>query len=216
MTKPWIPQNPKALVIGHDPRLNRSETIAEYSLFADYYFKPVPGQKSEKRKYDLAYSLFNYISIITNKKLKPEDIAVTNLCNSSLPHAPKGKTVLIPKYEAEQGMNSILEIIDKHPGIEFIFPLSLQVNYWLQKFNFYDSNDDFCANSEPKEIGLNNNPPYFQPKQSRTFLKICGNEYSTSNKKIKLYPILHVKCYPPANRFSAYGECYDKLTAKFL
>ena len=49
MTKPWIPENPKALVIGHDPRLNRSDTIAEYSLFADYYFQSIRTRTSEKK-----------------------------------------------------------------------------------------------------------------------------------------------------------------------
>lgn len=53
----------KALLVGHDPRLQNSNTIANYALFADYYFKPISNIQSEKRKYGLAKSSFEYILI---------------------------------------------------------------------------------------------------------------------------------------------------------
>lgn len=49
----------KVLVIGHDPRLQKSNTIAEYCFFADYFFRPLPKSPSELRKYKLAESLFS-------------------------------------------------------------------------------------------------------------------------------------------------------------
>ena len=41
--KDWNPLiengvTPKVLLIGHDPRLQSSETIADYALFSNYYF----------------------------------------------------------------------------------------------------------------------------------------------------------------------------------
>jgi len=43
MTKDWKAiSEAKLLLIGHDPRFQESDTISEYSLFADYYFKPEP------------------------------------------------------------------------------------------------------------------------------------------------------------------------------
>ena len=38
-TLDWKPREPpRALLIGHDPRLQKSNTQAEYVLFANYYF----------------------------------------------------------------------------------------------------------------------------------------------------------------------------------
>ena len=45
---------PKVLLIGHDPRLQTSDTIAKYALFADYYFREQPKNSSGKRKYNFA------------------------------------------------------------------------------------------------------------------------------------------------------------------
>ena len=58
-TKPWgDPETANILVIGHDPRLQETATIADYCFFADYYFQPKPEKKNELRKYGLAESLF--------------------------------------------------------------------------------------------------------------------------------------------------------------
>lgn len=50
----------KALLIGHDPRLKKSNIIDDYALFADYYFRPEPNSKAEKQKFGLAKSTFEY------------------------------------------------------------------------------------------------------------------------------------------------------------
>lgn len=41
---------PKALIIGHDPRLQNSDTIADYALFADYYFEPKEEMNGAQQK----------------------------------------------------------------------------------------------------------------------------------------------------------------------
>jgi len=108
-TLDWEPKEnaPRALLIGHDPRLQLSDTQAEYVLFANYYFDKTIRDKAFKRKYGLATSAFTQISHITNGKIKPEEIYITNLCNSALPHAPKGKTVYIPEVKAIAGVEII-------------------------------------------------------------------------------------------------------------
>jgi len=83
----------------------------------------------------LAATVFNQITYITNGKIKPEEIYITNLCNSALPHSPRGKTVYIPEDKAKEGFENIKRIIEENQSIEYLFPMSLQVNYWLQKEN---------------------------------------------------------------------------------
>lgn len=41
----------KVLLIGHDPSLLKSNTIAGYIIFAVYYFRPEPNNKAEKQKF---------------------------------------------------------------------------------------------------------------------------------------------------------------------
>ena len=215
-TKDWKPSGtPKALVIGHDPRLQESDTIAPYALFADYYFNPIPTKPSEKRKYGLAKVTYDQITYITNSKIKPDTIYITNLCNYPLSHAPKRKMVYIPKDKAQEGLDNIIKILAELPTIEYIFPMSSQVNYWLQKLGFYDSNDSFIARSEPREKGIKFDPSYFAPKYSRTFLLICGNIYSPIGRQQKIIPILHSKQFPLNKKTIKYNLCYDRIREYF-
>lgn len=209
-------ESAKALLIGHDPRLQKSDTIAPYVLFADYYFKPEPTKPSERSKYGLAKATFDHIGYLTNNKIKPELIYITNLCNYSLPSSPANKTVLIPREKAEEGLENINKILIVNPTIEYVFPMSLQVNYWLQKLGFYDSKTDFVTLTEPREYGLISDKPYFQPKNSRTFLLICGNIYKPNNGHQKIIPILHSKQFPlKKNTISSYGPAYDRIREYF-
>ncbi|MBA7519518.1 hypothetical protein ES705_11597 [subsurface metagenome] len=217
-TKDWKSiDTARLLLVGHDPRLQQSNTIAEYVLFANYYFDDIPESAHEKKKYGLAKSTFDHVAYLTNEKFKAETIYITNLCNSQLEHAPKGKTVLITREKAEQGLVNIKRILSENPSIEYVFPTSLQVNYWLQKLGFYNSYDDFVQLSEPKEIGLKNNPSYFQPKKSRTFTMICGKIFNVVDGHQKVIPILHSKNYPLKGRFlKAYGNGYEQIRKYFL
>lgn len=208
-------EKPIALIIGHDPRLRDSDTIATYALFANYFFEEAPKRRSEKQKYGLAKSTFDQISYLTNDTIKPEDVFVTNLCNNVLPHAPKGKTVYINETEARIGVEHIKDILIKYPTIKYIFPMSLQVNYWLQELGLYNSGCEFVCMSEPKEQGINNIEPFYKPKKQRTFLLICGNQYKIDDKKRIVIPILHSKNFPLNSRMVAYEKCYSKIRNYF-
>ena len=215
-TQDWKPIKPaKALIIGHDPRLQKTDAQAPYALFADYFFTTIPTKTSEKRKYGLAKTTFDHISYLTNNKIQTDNIYVTNLCNDCLPHAPKGKTVLIPKEIANDGINRIKSIIEENPTIKYIFPMSLQVNYWLQKLGFYEANYKFVEMSEPKEIGLTNDKPYYEPKKTRSFLLICGDTFLINNGEQIVIPILHSKQFPLGEKTKEYMPAYEKIKKYF-
>ncbi len=216
-TLDWKPKEhtPRALLIGHDPRLQQSDTQAEYVLFANYYFDKTIKDRAFKSKYGLAASAFNQITHITNGKIKPEEIYITNLCNSALPHAPKSKTVYIPEEKAITGVENIKKIIDENSTIEYLFPMSLQVNYWLQKLGLYYSSDEFIEKSTPKTIGIQNKPPYYEQTGKSPFLLICGNRYHVTGGIQVVIPILHAKCFPLNKQFRAYEPAYERIRNYF-
>jgi hypothetical protein len=183
----------RVLVIGHDPRLQGSNTIAEYCFFADYYFRPISVKKSEVAKYKLAESLFSYVAWLTSNKYSADELIITNLCNRALKRYPKtkGKTVLIPEEYAREGLANINDIL-KSSQIELIIAMSQQVNYLLQKLGFYSSTPSYMEKSIPR--GKSSSNGYYEPVGKSPFLEICGNRYHAG--KIPLYPVLHVKQFP--------------------
>ena len=216
-TLDWKPTEhlPRALLIGHDPRLQKSDTQAEYVLFANYYFDKTIRDRAFKSKYGLAATTFNQISYITNGKIKPDEIYITNLCNSALPHAPKGKTVYIPEDKAIAGVENIKKIIEENPSIEILFPMSLQVNYWLQKLGLYYSIEEFIKKSTPKTKGVQNKPPYYEPIGKSPFLLICGNGYKFTGGKQIVIPILHSRRFPLNKQHKAYVPAYERISYYF-
>lgn len=198
----------KVLVIGHDPRLQKAQTIATYCFFADYYFQPKPSRPSDLRKYQLAESLFKCIRELTSGRYCDDEILITNLCNDALPQTPKRKTVFIPRDKAEEGLAHIRACL-KASNVSLIFAMSQQVNYWLQTLGFYAPVPEFLKNAEPKEIGIASEPPYYQPKNPGAFKTICGKKYLADGRYV-LFPILHIKSYPLKGRFlAAYGDRYE-------
>lgn len=207
----------KILVIGHDPRLQESDTQAVNAFFANYYFKPIPTKKNELAKYELAKAVFDYIYHLTSYKYPAEQLVLTNLCNVGLPHAPKGKTVLIPEAEARAGIIAIRNILSQSK-IEIIFAMSTQVNYWLQKLGFYPAISEFLKRAEPKLNGMSHEPPYYEPKGKGPFPLICGKQYSTEDNR-SVFPVLHVKNWPLEGSFAktyskAYEGCLNTLKSK--
>ena len=206
-TKIWgNPEKAKVLVIGHDPGLQRSPTIANYCFFADYYFQPKPSSSSELSKYKLAESLFNCIRDLTAGQFSDDKILIINLCNETLVPSPKGRTNYITREKAEDGLRTIRNLLEESK-VKLIFAMSQQVNYWLQQLGFYDTDTQFLQMSEPKEIGTYNKQPYYQPKKTGAFKEICGNKYMADNQYY-LFPILHIKSYPPKGNFLTYKENY--------
>ena len=216
-TRDWIPPKPaKALVIGHDPRLQKSDIIAEYVLFANYYFQGEPTKPPDKRKYGLAKLTFDHIMYLTDGMISPDSIYLTNLCNAALEHAPKGRTVLIPREKATEGLKNIKEILSNNPSIKYIFAMSLQVNYWLQELGLYKSDDDFLELSQPVEAGVTSDPPYFKPISGRTFTIICGGQYNITDGGQLLFPVLHSKMFPlKSNTLAAYWKGYERIRDYF-
>jgi len=206
-TKVWgDPIKAKVLVVGHDPRLQRSSTIADYCFFADYYFKPRPSKRNELKKYQLAGSLFSYIRELTGGYFHDDEIIITNLCNKALPPTPPNRTVYIPRDKAEDGLRNIKALL-KVSNIHLIFAMSQPVNYWLQKLKFYAANPAFLEAAEPKENGVNSDAPYYEPKRAGAFKMIFGQKYVADGQYI-LFPILHVKAYPLKGNFLVYHENY--------
>lgn len=212
---PWNEKhiNPKILLVGHDPRLQSSDTIADYALFANYYFNPKPKSGPEKKKYELASNSFEQVFSITCNRYKAEEIYVTNLCNEPLDRSDlKGKTILIPEDIAKKGVERIKTIITQYrTTIEYIFPMSQQVNYWLQLLGLYTKDTDFLDKAKPKQKGIDNKPPYYEPEKPKAFLKICGNIYETE-LGVKVIPILHTKAY---GKLKPYFKNYEQIKQHF-
>ncbi len=202
-------QNARVLVIGHDPRLQSSDAIAEHAFFADYFFQPAPEQASERAKYALAESVYGYVNHLTSGRYETGELVLTNLCNAPLPHAPRFKTALIPEAAAQAGLEAIQAILGQG-RIELVFAMSQQVNYWLQKLGFYPPVVEFLEMADPRPEGLQHDPPYYEPRQNRAFQLICGQRYSDGVRAV--IPILHVKNWPLTGRFAAaYGQAYRNL-----
>lgn len=87
--------------------------------------------------------------------------------------------------------------------------MSQQVNYWLQVLGFYSANAGFVEESKPKEIGINNAPPYYEPGKGGAFKRICGQKF-IADGQYYLFPILHVKSYPLKGHFCIYEEDYAR------
>jgi len=136
------------------------------------------------------------------------------LCNDVLEHAPRRKTVLIPEQKAKEGLQHIRKVLAQSQ-IECIFPMSLQVNYWLQQLGFYYSTKTFLTYSEPQKAGLISKEKYYTAKKAGTFLEICGNKYVADNQ-YPLFPILHIKQYPLKGRLIAYADNYKRLKGFFI
>jgi len=209
------PKIARVLVIGHDPRLQESDTVAEYAFFADYYFRPIPASGSEKRKYGFASSVLSCINHLTAGKYRDEELMITNLCNEALPHTPKGKTVLIPESKAEEGLAHIRQLLVRSK-IEVIFAMSLQVNYWLHNLRFCLHDSTFVDLATPRESACYGPNPYYSPKKHKAFQLVCGREYMADGK-YRLYPILHVKQWPLKGAVkSAYWDAYETYRNYFL
>ncbi len=144
----------RLLVIGEDSNLQWSDTATEYAMFADYYFRRFPEDHGERSRNVEARDLFNHITYVTLNSVKPEDMYITNLCNDYVEPAPKGKRVLIKEEKAIKGVEHIKWILEQFPTIEWILPMSLQTNYWLQKLGFYGEMRLFCMLLSHAVLGL--------------------------------------------------------------
>lgn len=207
VTRCWgSPETARVLVIGHDPRLQDSSTLADYCFFSDYYFRDKPTVRSELAKYQLAEALFVCIRDLTGGRTSDEELLVTNLCNQALPSPVGRRTVLLPRREVERGLRDLRALLTGSQ-ISLILAMSQQVNYWLQVLGFYPADALFVEESTPKEIGTRSDPPYYEPSRPGAFKRICGKEF-IADGQYSLFPILHVKSYPLKGKFGLYEPNY--------
>jgi len=206
------PAQAQVFVIGHDPRLQRSDVRAETVFFLDYLGKPKPSKRSEARKYDLASAAVAYIEYLTGGKVPLTEMYFTNLCNEFLPHAPKGGTVLIPDEVADGGIAAIEKALAlRKPQV--IIPMSLQAFYHLARSGFVTMTDEqreaFLSKAAPQPRDEERGA-YVQSKP-KAFMDVCGEQFLHGS--IPVVPVLHVKAWPLRGRLIAYESPMRKAAA---
>ena len=203
----------KVLVIGEDSNLQWSETVPKVVMFADYFFRSFPEDHGERSRNVEARNLFDYITYLTGGKYKPEEYYFTNFCNDYVEQSPKGKRVLIPSEKAVRGLSHVEWILQENPSIEYVVAMSLQTNYWLQKLGFYEGSDDFVYGAQPRQVGLNSEPPYYQPVNGKVFQSVCGRVFECKMVQgLKVIAALPAKDYPLKEKNAEmYGEIFQNL-----
>ncbi|MDD4609127.1 MAG: hypothetical protein WCQ82_04975 [Bacteroidaceae bacterium] len=207
----------KLLVIGEDSNLQWSDKTTQIAMFADYYFRSFPEDHGERSRNVEARNLFSYLGFATLNKIKPNEIYITNLCNDQVAPAPRGKRVLIPEEKAVRGLSHIEWILEENPTIEYVFVMSMQSNYWLQKLGFYPSTEEFLKGAEPRRKGLEDmDEPFYQPVNGKVFRTICAQELTATKFPVKVFPILPAKDYPfTAKNSELFAAAYEKLRTFF-
>ena len=206
----------KILIIGEDSNLQWTDTVTEYAMFADYYFRPFPEDHGERSRNVEAQNLYHHILFLTNDLFKAEEIYVTNLCNDYVQPPAKGKRVLIPEEKAIKGFAHIKWILEQNPSIEYIFAMSLQTNYWLQKLGLYGGDETFLHGAQPRRVGMECIEPYYQPVDAKTFRTIIGHIYDTTIDDVKVIPLLPAKDFPLREKNEElFREAYTSIREVF-
>lgn len=195
------------LVLGHDPRLQKSPAEAEKAFFFDYLEKYAerPTYGPHASKYDLAKGVWDYVSHLAGRKVALEELFVTNLCNEFLPHTPGSGTVLIPLEYAQRGLKEITQLIAKGK-FKLILPMAVQPFYYLCNLGFIDEGNElvqsFIAGAKPSpkkaKAGI------YQQTGYAPFLKVCGQCFHHAG--IPVVPVVHVKMWPLKPRFKKYTQ----------
>ena len=193
----------RVFAIGHDPRLQRSDAEAETVFFLDYLERGRPTQKSEAAKYDLASATVEYIYHLTGGEVPLAEMYFTNLCNEFLPHAPKGRTVLIPDRVADRGIADIETALAQGKP-QVIIPMSLQVFYHLARSGFVAmeqrKREPFLRKASPKPRDEDRGA--YVAAVSGAFLEVCGELFLHGS--VPVVPVLHVKTWPLRGPLEAY------------
>jgi hypothetical protein len=194
------------LVIGHDPRLQKSQAEAETAFFFDYLAQSKPTSRSEARKYGLAKAVWDYVGKLAGRDVPLEELYVTNLCNQFLDHAPDSGTVLIPDDLARRGVERIVQTVASG-GFQVILSMAVQPFYHLCRWGFIDEGDAeliarFLGGARPRpskaEQGI------YTQSGSAPFLAVCGRRFH--HRGVPVVPIVHVKQWPLKPRMVRYTE----------
>jgi hypothetical protein len=215
-TKPYgNPKTAHLLVIGHDPRLQESDTEAEYVFFVDYLEREPPTYKAALRKYGLAKAVVDYIAYLSDNKYgihTLDKIYFTNLCNELLPRPEKkNQTVIIPNDKANHGISEIEEALGIG-SFQLMLPMSLQVFYHLVRQGFVPNKSDdmkeFLKRAHPDEAFAKQGA--YRPIRQKAFVNVCGNVYY--HRRIPVIPVLHVKSWLRMVRREPYTTLMEKAS----
>jgi hypothetical protein len=183
------------LVIGHDPRLQRSQTEAEFAFFMDYLTRPRPTLRSEQRKYDLAEAVANYVTELAGRPVALKELYVTNLCNEFLDFTPGSGTALIPDDRARQGVEEITNAA-AIGNFKIILPMAVQPCYHLCRLGFIDEDTErvrrFVTGARPRAFKAAQG--IYVQSGSAPFLAMCGQRLH--HRGVPVVPIVHVKQWP--------------------
>ena len=199
------------LVIGHDPRLQRSMAEAEYAFFFEFLqkFDERPTYGPHASKYKLAKAVWDYFNDLAEKQLPLDSFYVTNLCNEFLPPTKGSGTILIPDDLAQQGVEAINKIIDQG-DFSVIAPMSMQTFYHLCNLGFLDEDDRrihaYIKAAQPKQAKAEQG--IYVQTGNAPFLEVCGLRFH--HKGIPVVPILHVKQWPLRKQHIRYTEPMQK------
>jgi len=207
------PATARVFVIGHDPRLQKSDAQAATVFFLDYLEAGRPTKRSEAAKYDLGSATVQYIEHLTGGKVPVSEMYFTNLCNEFLARPDKGGTVLIPDEVADRGIAAIEKALMRGEP-QVIVPMSLQVSYHLARSGFVSMTEErreaFLSKAAPKPAYAERGA-YVQSR-SRTFLEVCGRQFLHGS--IAVVPVVHVKAWPLRGPFKAYESAMQAAAAK--
>jgi hypothetical protein len=186
------PKTATILIIGHDPRLQRSSAEAEVAFFFDYLARPRPTSRPEARKYDLAQAICNYVNELAGREVPLTELYVTNLCNEFLEHAPGSGTVLIPDAQARRGAEQISQIVAAG-RFKVILPMAVQTFYHLCRLGFIDEDSELVSSfvnaARPRVSKAGQ--AICETAGKAPFLTVCGQRFH--HRGVPVVPIVHVR-----------------------
>ena len=204
----------RILIIGHDPRLQRSDTQAQYAFFLNYLEKPRPTHPAERHKYDFASSVVNYVRQLGGPSIWLEDMFFTNLCNEFLEHPINSGTVLITDEAAKRGAQAIESILSGG-SFKVILPMAPQVFYHLVRLGFVANPDEnlltFLRAARPSPAAVVRKA--YVPVGRSPFLGICGRKYRHRSDGVPIIPVVHVKQWPLNNRMEPHYGSLMRMAA---
>lgn len=217
-TKDWkASKEAKVLIIGENSTLQWSDEVIPYVMFLDYFFRKKPEDLGERSRFTEAMLVFELIDKLTDGWCATRELYATNLSHDILNRPPKGKKILIPEGCAKEGVERIGEILKANPSIKYVFAMGMQVNYYLQKFGFYGEEEFYIKGATPRNMGLDSEPPFYQPVNAKVFNDICGVFYKSSEFDVKVIPILPARDYPLSEQnLEKFGKTYNNIRNHFV
>jgi hypothetical protein len=204
----------RILVIGHDPRLQRSDAQAQYAFFLNHLEQPRPTRPSERHKYDFAFSVVNYVQYLGGPSVTLEDMFFTNLCNEFLKRPIAGGTVLITDNAAERGAQAIEGILSRR-SFKVILSMAPQVLYHLVRLGFVANPDEnllaFLRTARPSQAAIARKA--YVPVGRSPFLRVCGKKYYHRSDGVPLIPVVHVKQWPLNERMEPHYGSLMRMAA---